>query len=236
MTNFNPSVTRSFRRNPQKEKGRDPRRTLLPQTAKLLVITLFCSLFLASCGVGVDTARINVQTPPLFDLDTYPGVMVAGFHFKFAQAPQTDLDKLSRELIKEDLAIFFKKPITEAPKAELSDPEIWKNALFWKEYSGEGIAILGGTFDVNSLERLEMEKKNSPLKKIVQMTLKGELYILDGKSGEIVFRFPFTQKREFRGEIVEKLAYTQLFNAVFDRFSTQVSRKEVTTNRYLFQF
>ena len=118
MTNFNPSATRSFRRNPQKEKGRDLRRTLLPQTAKLLVITLFCSLLFASCGVGVDTARINVQTPPLFDLDTYPGIMVAGFHFKYSQAPQTDLDKLSRELIKEDLAIFFKKPITEAPKAD----------------------------------------------------------------------------------------------------------------------
>ena len=181
MTNFNPPQQEVSGGTPRR-KGKGPRRTLLPRPLSSSSSPSFAPL-LRFLRCGSRYGENHVQTPPLFDLDTYPGIMVAGFHFKYSQAPQTDLDKLSRELIKEDLAIFFKKPITEAPKAELSDPEIWKNTLFWKEYSGEGIAILGGTFDVNSLERLEMEKKDSPLKKIVQMTLKESSTSLTERAG-----------------------------------------------------
>jgi hypothetical protein len=127
----------------------------------------------------------------------------------------------------------------------LSEKEIFKNYLFWREYAPSGDIIITGEINLDKKEReqivseretaLSLKKVNRlQTVKIVITTV--NFYIINAKTGKIIYKYKFYNKLINNQNDSDIVIINRVYSIAVERFLNRIVRRERINYRYLFNY
>jgi hypothetical protein len=213
---------------------------------KIKIVLVFTILFSFSCATN-DYLKLRIEVPRKisFDLDRYNEVVITNFLIK----EETKDFSLNQELVD-----YFSFEIRQNIKGKVSIKEItfeeepFKNEDFWKKLLPDrkkAILFTGGVQYTEEIRKAILQKQNerfedpfvSKKRSLAERrfyTLNLDLYIIDAKTGKVLYKRNFKESKGFENpKQTAPFAFFELIQRVKEKFFRTIFGDTSIQERYL---
>ena len=204
-------------------------------------------LFLYSCSAGGQYWRVRVEMsrPVSFELGRFQEMVVTDF-FVVKERADFDLNKETTEFFAFEFGKNIAIPVSRAAVAP-EGTETFEQEDFWKDIptENEGAIVFTGTIDYKSEVRkalVDREKRqfedpfpdSTALEERKFFTLFFDLYLIDARTGEILYQRNFKETRNYQNpNQTAYFAYFDLIQSVKDKLFQTFLGEALLQERYL---
>jgi hypothetical protein len=206
----------------------------------LLIIILF---IFTSCSEATYQRIWTIRKTPV-DIMNFNNIFISNFKI-ISDIDNNLLNKTMIQILKDELSIYHKNNLFMGETVNLSEKEIFKNYLFWREYAPSGDIIITGEINLDKKEReqivseretaLSLKKVNRlQTVKIVITTV--NFYIINAKTGKIIYKYKFYNKLINNQNDSDIVIINRVYSIAVERFLNRIVRRERINYRYLFNY
>jgi hypothetical protein len=209
-------------------------------------IFLLCVMALCACSGGRHwKVRVEMPRAISFELERFQELVVTDFHIK-TERKDMDLNKEMVEYLSFEFGQNIAAPVS-TKEIDMTSEDIFKDESFWRDLPTEQdeAIILTGSVDYKSEIRkalVDEEKRQfedpfprqSGLEERKFYTLFFDLYMIDAKTGEILYTRNFKQTKHYANpNQTAYFAFFDLITIVKDKLFQAFLGEELLQERYL---